>query len=728
MLLNTVLDVFYVIIMQFFILLSAALLLGVSTSSHAKGLGQLPLEKVQLPLEEVVVTAQTLDGSLSSLSVDEARAHLRQIPGGIGFVEVADYQNNFTQSLGDTLVFTPGVFADTSAQRESRISIRGSGLNSSFERRGINVYRDGVPITRASGITEFQEIDPLSVKYIEVFKGSNGIRFGSNALGGAINIVTPTGANSEAGSRLRLEAGSFSSTRLNLSTQGRTDKIDYYAALTRLDSDGFRAHSQVDSTYGFANLGFALTDAIETRFYVTKLDDQFELAGSTTLADAQDNPATALGSAFVPATLPFLGGPGLFSASDDDWDRNLRVERIANRTVVDFSQWQLEAGAWYANRSLDHAITRFAGIIVQQEDERGFSLRASNERSNENAALIWSAGARYNQSNTDAQVFRNVFGERGNQSSQDQQRADNLIAYAQLDFALNQRLRLIAGAQYTRAKRSNQHQPLNPFDNEDDSGSLTFNEFNPRLGLLWNINPRQQVYANLSRASEVPGISDLTAAGVLPFDPLEAQVSTTFELGTRGQNANLAWDVSVYRSNVENEFIDFTNGFVTNTVNATGDTIHQGLELGIDWLPKLTALSQYGLSLVWRHVLTLNDFNFDNDPIYANNALAGVPDLSYLSELNLSNERWSAGLNVRYVADGPFADFANTVQTDGYTLIGLNFSWQISDRSRVFVSGENLSDENYISNVSTVGLASDRSQIFTPGQGRAAYLGIDYQF
>jgi len=705
--------------MKNLLVLSTLVLASVNSAVYAKGLGQ-------QNLEEITVTASKVNGSLTSVNLNEARDLLEQIPGGIGFVEVTDYQNNFTQSLGDTLVFTPGVYADTSAQRENRISIRGSGLNASFERRGINVYRDGVPITRASGITEFQEIDPLSVKYIEVFKGSNGLRYGSNALGGAINIVTPTGANTEPGTAFRIEGGSFSSLRTNITTQGRNGKLDYYAALTKLDADGFRAHSEVDSLYGFANVGYAINDNIETRFYLTKLDDQFELAGSTTLDNAINNPETAVGSAFVPASLPFLGGPGLFTAIDDDWDRNLEVERIANRTVFAFNNWQLETGAWFAQRSLDHAITRFAGIIVQEENEVGVNVKASNERNND--TLTWTLGARYNQSDNDAQVFRNVFGQRGDLSSQDQQDADNLVVYGQLDLALNDKLTLIGGLQYVRATRENEHLPIDALDTEDDTGSLSFNEVNPRLGLLWSINDKQQVFANISRAAEVPGISDLTAAGVLPFDPLNAQVSTTFEIGSRGQTEQWSWDIAIYRSQVEEEFVDLTSGFVTNTINAQSDTIHQGLELGIDWKPSIAALNKYGISLAWRNILTVNDFSFDNNPIYGNNSLAGVPDLNYLTELNLSTERWSAGLNLRYVDDGPFADFANTVQTEGYTLIGLNASWQINDTSRLFISAENLDDENYISNVSTVGQANASSQIFTPGQGRASYFGFDYRF
>lgn len=698
--------------------LMAGLITGLTPNlATAKGLGQ-------QNLEEIVVTASQQQGSLTSISVQQAREVLENIPGGIGFVDSVDYQDNFTQSLGDTLVFTPGVYADTSAQRENRISIRGSGLNATFERRGINVYRDGVPITRASGITEFQEIDPLSVKYIEVFKGANGLRFGTNALGGAINIVTPTGRNSQTGNSIRVEAGSFNSSRFNFSTANKSGKLDYYAAFTKLDSEGLRAHSDVDSIYSFANLGIQINDRIETRFYITSLNDQFELAGSVALSDALENPESAIGSNFIPA---FLGGPGVFTAISDDWDRNLKVQRLANRTVFAFDTWSLEAGAWAAKRELDHAITRFAGIIVQDEDEIGFNLRASNERESD-GGLVWSLGARYNESDNDAKRFFNILGQRGEQRSQDLQDAENFTIFGQVAYPIAERLDVIAGTQYVRSVRENEHVPLNAFDTEDDSGSLSFNEVAPRLGLLWQISDSKQAYANISRAYEAPGISDLTSAGILPFDPLDVQQSTTVELGTRGQSTHWAWDVSIYHSRVEDEFIDLSLGFATNTVNSESDTVHQGLEAGLDWLPKIAALESRGLQLAWRNILTVNDFNFDNHPLYGNNTLAGVPELNYLTELSLSTEHWKTGLNVRYVPDGSYADFANTLQTDGYTLLGLNASWKISDAFKVFVSAENITDEVYISNVSTEGRLGARSTPFTPGQGRAAYAGLSINF
>ena len=56
---------------------------------------------------------------------------------------------------------------------------------------------DGIPINTADGYGDFQEIDPSAYRYVEVYKGANALRFGANALGGAINFVTPTGRDAE---------------------------------------------------------------------------------------------------------------------------------------------------------------------------------------------------------------------------------------------------------------------------------------------------------------------------------------------------------------------------------------------------------------------------------------------------------------------------------------------------------------------------------------------------
>lgn len=698
---------------------AAALLLATTTlAAHAQGVGN------RADLEDIVVTA-ALAGTLTAPTDAEARRALERVPGAIGFVPAASFADDFTQSLGDALLWTPGVFADTSAQRESRISIRGSGLNSSFERRGIAVFRDGVPITRASGSTEFQEVDPLAIQRLEVFKGANGLRFGAASLGGAINIVTPTAASLGTTAQLRVEGGSFNTLRGSLQLGATAGRGDIWVGVTGLASDGFRDHSAVRSVYGFANAGLKLTDRVETRFHLTALQDNFELAGSLGLADALANPRAAGRPVTIPSPVP--GRPPIVldpGPEADDWDRNLGVVRLSNRTVADLGAARLETGLWVTHRTLDHAITRFAGIIDQKEDEIGASLQLANGGDAARAPLEWTLGVMANGASTNARTWANNSGARGPLRNQSRQDSANLMAWGQLDAGILPDLRLIAGAQFAAARREVTAR-LNAV-----SGRRSFRQFSPRAGLLWTPAGTVQLFANLSRSFEPPSIADLTAGGAFPFAPLEAQRAWTGEVGARGQLGILAFDVALYRSHVRGEFIDqlAPNGRTSFTVNADR-TRRQGIEAGVD-LFLLRDSGPAGLGLVARGVWTLNDFRFENDPRFGDNRLAGVPRNVVAAELRADGGAgWYLGGNLRWVPQGPFVDYANTTRAPGYDLWGLTAGWKLSERLSLFGSVENLFDRRHIANVGVVADQSrERANAFTPGQGRALFAGATARF
>jgi iron complex outermembrane receptor protein len=133
-------------------------------------------------------------GSLAVPDTAEAKAEIDRTPGGVALVPGSAYQTS-TPALTtkDILDYVPGVFAQPKWGDDTRLSIRGSGLSRNFHLRGLQLYMDGIPINTADGFGDFQEIDPTAYRYVEVYKGANALRFGSNSLGGAINFVMPTG-------------------------------------------------------------------------------------------------------------------------------------------------------------------------------------------------------------------------------------------------------------------------------------------------------------------------------------------------------------------------------------------------------------------------------------------------------------------------------------------------------------------------------------------------------
>lgn len=697
-------------------------LLGATMFAASAGAFHAPLQAqgIGQRQDEIIVTA-SLQGSPTAPTPEAARQELERVPGATGLVEDEGFADIFAQSIGDVLELTPGVFADTSAQRESRISVRGSGLNSSFERRGLTVLRDGVPISRASGATEFQEIDPLTVRYLEVFKGANGLRFGAASLGGAANIVSPTGRTARAPIALRAEGGSFSTFRGNASLSGKSGDVDYWGGITGLTSDGYREHSEVRSLYGHGNLGWRVSDNIETRFFVTALSDNFELAGSLRLADALANPRAA--------GRPVRAGPVVIDPGPvaDDWDRNLDVYRVSNLTVIDLGGADLELGAWYSRRNLDHAITRFAGIIVQGEDEVGASARLSGPLPFLADQSRWQLGAIYASASNDAKTFANNAGERGALRTRSDQDADTLTVYGQADLGLTDTVTLIAGGQYARATRD-VTAILNAV-----TGRGEYDQFNPRVGVLVDAGAAIQFFGNISRSFEPPSLADLTSGGAFPFAPLDPQRATVFELGTRGQAGIVSWDIALYRAELENEFLDLAvpgaRGLVTVTSNADR-TIHQGLEFGLDVRPFKAALEAKGQALRLSAAYTYNDFTFEDDATYGDNHLAGVPRHVLIAEARFDKvDRFYLSTTLRWIPDGPWADYANTERAPGYETVQITAGVTLTDRIELFGSVENLFDTVFISNVTTnANQRLTNEAIYTPGQGRAVFGGLRAQF
>src|SRR4029453_17291100 len=128
---------------------------------------------------------------------EQAREEIERTPGGVGIVTQEQIEETRAANLKDALEWVPGVRIRPrfGAADESQLSIRGSGLRNNFHLRGINVLIDGFPYGNADGFSDFESLELLATKRIEVFKGANALRFGANTMGGAINLVTKTGAD-----------------------------------------------------------------------------------------------------------------------------------------------------------------------------------------------------------------------------------------------------------------------------------------------------------------------------------------------------------------------------------------------------------------------------------------------------------------------------------------------------------------------------------------------------
>jgi iron complex outermembrane receptor protein len=104
---------------------------------------------------------------------------------GQDVLEVEEIQRNFAGQLGEVLVKVPGVSATSFAPGASRPILRG------LDGERVRVLIDGLG-TADVGNTSADHattIDPLTVQRIEVLRGPGALLFGSQAIGGVVNVI-----------------------------------------------------------------------------------------------------------------------------------------------------------------------------------------------------------------------------------------------------------------------------------------------------------------------------------------------------------------------------------------------------------------------------------------------------------------------------------------------------------------------------------------------------------
>lgn len=701
--------------------------LGCSAGLCMSALLALPAvaEQRLVAVDELIVSGQRGRGVPTAPGEAELREALARVPGGVDLQTEHDFRHRLSEGLADSLYLTPGVVSQAVDSQELRVVMRGNGLGTSFERRGVALLRDGMPLTSASGSSNFQEIDPLAVAYMEILRGGHGQRLGTASLGGAINLRSRTGID-HSGVRLQLESGSHGRQRLHLSAGGQAGSWDGHVSATAREVEGYREQNAVSARMLHANLGWQPNAQVATRWYLDAGRLDHELAGAVSLEDARNRPRQA-----APAVGPFFpGGPVLDpGAVADDWRRDLEFWRLAQRTVLQLpGAGQLEAGAHYTRRDMFHPITRFAGVIDQSGDEYGLFARFEQPWEGAAGTHRLQLGLNADRGSVDALAWENIGGQPGALREAAEQRSANLTGHGRVELALAEDWLAVLGANWQWSER----EQLAEAGALEDA-RLRFSTWTPHAGLTWQVHQDWQLFASVTRSFEPPSFAELTGGGATGFRVLDAQRAWTREVGLRGGTEWLRLDLTLFDARIRDELLKFgepdAQGFVSFVANAER-TRHRGVELALDWVLVAAggALDAGELSL--RQAYTYSDFSFRDDAAFADNRLAGMPVHSWRGELRYDHaDDWYLTLGLD-VVDGPYwADFANTTRVPTHQLWQASAGWQLADWLELRLVARNLSDRNYIAGVATnANQAEEAGRIYHPGSGRSLQAGVVLQW
>jgi outer membrane receptor protein involved in Fe transport len=177
----------------------------------------------------------------------------------------------------------------------------------------------------------------------------------------------------------------------------------------------------------------------------------------------------------------------------------------------------------------------------------------------------------------------------------------------------------------------------------------------------------------------------------------------------------------------------FGNDIGTRNVPRTN---HQGIEASLEvellreiLVPKRPTLS--GDRLSFDQSYTLNDFQFDQNPVYGDNRIAGVPIHVYEAQLLYQSPLgFYAGPNLQCNLSRYPVDEANTLFADSYVLLGFRAGFRRTNGFSVFIDCRNLTDQRYASSIDVIADArtEPNPEIFHPGDGRSFYGGVSWSW
>lgn len=673
---------------------------------------------------ESLTVKSTAAESLTLPTLEHDKLELAKIPGGTESFSAERYLTGRSSTFADTFALSPGVVAQSRfGSDESRISIRGSGLQRTFHGRGIRLLQDGIPLNLADGGFDMQSVDPLAASHINIWRGGNALANGSTTLGGAIDYISHNGLSAP-GHSARLEAGSYGYLRARFAGGYTVGSSDIYFSASHASQNGFRDHAEQDAERIFANHGIRLRDDLETRFFLTAIDTNSQLPGSLTKAEMEANPRQTDTSA--------LG------ALNYDNRRDYTLFRLANKTTLRHGNNTWDFVSAWTHKDLDHPITPFAGVLDQLSDDLALAMTFTNTDNLLGRENRFRSGVSFTHGNTAARAFENNLGTRGALRTRDHQTATNLELFAENQHHFTDGLSLtssLAAAHSTRKNNREFTSPIAivPFYTPPAPGALTsyddsYTNIAPAIGLLYETDGVQW-FTGYSRSFEPPSFAEAVTAGIAR----DAQTADTIELGTRGSRSFAKWDATLYYSKVNDELLTLTDPItLVSTTSNADETIHYGIELGteIDLLGSDWTTASPQDRLVLRSAYTYGSFRFDGDPNYGDNRIAGLPPHLLRGELMWENSSgWYAGPTFEWVPVKSFIDHRNTFAADPYALLGFKFGRRVPEGISWFVELKNLTDETYAATHGVIDDATgtDQRQFF-PGDGRSVFAGIEWSF
>lgn len=657
----------------------------------------------QKPLEEVTVYSTRIQRPAD------------EIPSAVSVVDEEDIQTGRQQlGLDESLIKVPGLFMQDryNYAQDLRIAIRGFGSRASFGIRGIRVYVDGIPATLPDGQSGVDSIDIGSTSRIEVIRGPSSSLYGS-AAGGVISIYTEDGPDIPF-LEARYAGGDDGYNKYQIKGGGQYRDLNYLVNLSRLDYQGYRQQNRTENITLNSKFKYSIDDTSDFTTVINAID-----------APVADDPG---------------GVNALQAATDPTSARDANIKYDAGESVAqqqvgfvyrkEFSaEHELTLKNYYVWRDFENRLPFFSGGDIQFNRfffGGGITYNYKGDVLGRHNDLV--LGFDYDSQEDDRQRYENNNGHVGAMTQNQLESVDSFGIYLEDELSLTDQVSLNFSARYDNVDFNVDDRFLS---DGNDSGKLSFDNFNPMVALLWRPMDSVNLYAKYSTSFETPTTTELAnPSGIGGFNTaLSPQKATNYEIGAKGLlHDSLRYELSLYHIDMSDELVPYElAGFPGHEFyRNAGQSTREGLESALSFQPveNLTVSATY----------TYADYQYDHyvtpSGTFDGNTIPGLPENQIYAELNYQHPSGFYAVWDVLWTDQIYVNDANSELSGAYTVSNLRAgykhnlgNWSVSP----FVGLNNLFDERYIGNI-RVNAFGGRYYEAAPDFNFYAGLSLRYHF
>jgi vitamin B12 transporter len=229
-------------------------------------------QEKEVILEKVVVTATRVE------------TPVEEIASSITVISSKEIERKQKTTVLEVLKGLPGLDVVQNGGVGGATSIFLRGANSEHTLVMIDGVEVNDPISPGRSY-DFAHLTVDNIERIEVIRGPQSTLYGSDAIGGVVNIITKKGEGKPK-FFLSAEGGSFTTFREATGISGGNKWVNYSFALSRFDTEGISTASKKDGNYerdGYENtslsakLGFKPMDNLGIDFILRYMDAKTEL-------------------------------------------------------------------------------------------------------------------------------------------------------------------------------------------------------------------------------------------------------------------------------------------------------------------------------------------------------------------------------------------------------------------------------------------------------------------